>query len=172
MRSPAHSAASRRLLSLAPNAVARRLATKRWGATMLTLYQLENFIVVAKHRNITRAARELHVSQSAVSQQIERLEENLRVTLIRKKRRGIELTEPGVSVRTKCERILSRVNALKKINGPRTDTEALDCGVQTNGSLESEILRRRSAAHAWPKNSDRRREVRKQKMNRKGPGVA
>ena len=65
---------------------------------MLSLYRLEVFIAVAKHLNITRAARELHVSQSAVSQQIERLEENLRVTLIRKTRRGIELTEDRKSV--------------------------------------------------------------------------
>jgi len=84
---------------------------------MLTLYQLEVLITVAKHLNITRAARALHVSQSAVSQQIERLEENLRVTLIKKTRRGIELTEQGASVRLASERILSGVNALKKKYG-------------------------------------------------------
>jgi DNA-binding transcriptional LysR family regulator len=84
---------------------------------MLTLYQLEVLITVAKHLNITRAARSLHVSQSAVSQQIERLEENLRVTLIKKTRRGIELTEQGASVRIASERILSGVNALKKKYG-------------------------------------------------------
>ena len=86
---------------------------------MLSLYRLEVFIAVAKHLNITRAARELHVSQSAVSQQIERLEENLRVTLIRKTRRGIELTEQGASVRIDSERILSGVNALKMKYRPR-----------------------------------------------------
>ena len=106
-----------------------RLGCERGGApshnktpertTMLTLNRLEVFIAVAKHLNITRAARELHVSQSAVSHQIERLEENLRVTLIRKKRRGIELTEPGKSVRIDCERILSRISALKKKYAPR-----------------------------------------------------
>ena len=84
---------------------------------MLTLYQLEVFIAVAKHLNITRAARALHVSQSAVSQQIERLEGNLRVTLIMKSRRGIDLTEAGVSVRSESEKILARVNALKKNYG-------------------------------------------------------
>ena len=86
---------------------------------MLTLYQFEVFSTVAKHLNITRAAHALHVSQSAVSQQIERLEENLRVTLIKKTRRGIELTEQGASVRIDSERIMSLVNALKKKHGPR-----------------------------------------------------
>jgi DNA-binding transcriptional LysR family regulator len=86
---------------------------------MLTLYQLENFIAVAKHLNITRAARELHVSQSAVSQQIERLEENLRVTLIKKKRRGVELTKFGGSARIDIEKILLRLHTLKKKFGPR-----------------------------------------------------
>ena len=86
---------------------------------MLTLYQFEVYIAVAKYLNITRAARELHVSQSAVSQQVERLEENLRVTLIKKTRRGIELTEQGASVRIESARILARVNALKKKYGPR-----------------------------------------------------
>ena len=86
---------------------------------MLTLYQFEVYSAVAKHLNITRAARALHVSQSAVSQQIARLEENLRVTLIKKIRRGVELTKAGVSVRSDIERILSIVNALKKKLGPR-----------------------------------------------------
>ena len=84
---------------------------------MLTLNQLEVFIAVANHLNITRAARALHVSQSAVSQQVERLEENLRVTLIMKSRRGIDLTAAGVSVRIQSEKILAGVNALKKNHG-------------------------------------------------------
>jgi len=84
---------------------------------MLTLYQFEVYIAVAKYLNITRAARELHVSQSAVSQQIERFEENLRVTLIKKRRRGVELTEHGASVRIESKRILARVDALKKKYG-------------------------------------------------------
>jgi DNA-binding transcriptional LysR family regulator len=108
-------------------AIAERFGSERGGApsrnktlgriAMLTLYQLEVFIAVAKHLNITRAARALHVSQSAVSQQIERLEGNLRVTLIMKSRRGIDLTEAGVSVRIESEKILARVNALKKNYG-------------------------------------------------------
>lgn len=86
---------------------------------MLTLYQLEVFFAVAKHLNITRAARELHVSQSAVSQQIGRLEEYLRVTLIKKTRRGVELTAGGTRILSEVKRILPRINALKTKSGPR-----------------------------------------------------
>jgi DNA-binding MarR family transcriptional regulator len=119
MRSPRLSPAICRLLNgLTRNAAARHLTKKTPGRTaMLTLYQLEVFVAVARHLNITRAARALHVSQSAVSQQIDRLEENLRVTLIKKARRGIDLTEAGVSVRIESENILARVNALKKNYG-------------------------------------------------------
>lgn len=56
---------------------------------------LRAFASVARHLNMTRAAEELHLSQSAVSQQIKALEDNLGVDLFRRVGRRLVLTEPG-----------------------------------------------------------------------------
>jgi len=53
------------------------------------------------------------------SQQIERLEENLRVTLIKKTRRGVELTAEGTGIQSEVKKFLPRINALKTKSGPR-----------------------------------------------------
>lgn len=59
------------------------------------LNPLRTFEVVARTRNLTRAAIELHVGQSAVSKQLSVLEEYLGVELFRRERRGISLTLMG-----------------------------------------------------------------------------
>jgi DNA-binding transcriptional LysR family regulator len=81
--------------------------------TMLTLHRLEVFIAVAKRLNVTHAARELHISQPAASREIRQLEYALSVRLIKKKRRGIELTESGSNLRVEVESILARLRALE-----------------------------------------------------------
>jgi len=59
------------------------------------LNPLRTFEAVARLRNLTQAARELHVGQSAVSKQLRVLEEYLGVKLYRRAQRGINLTEEG-----------------------------------------------------------------------------
>lgn len=56
---------------------------------------LRVFEVVARTRNLTAAAQELHVSQSAVSRQIAVLETYLGVELFRRERHGVALTRAG-----------------------------------------------------------------------------
>ncbi len=53
------------------------------------------FESVARHGRVARAAEELHVSASAVSQQIKQLEENLGITLFRREKRQLSLTQEG-----------------------------------------------------------------------------
>lgn len=67
------------------------------------LNPLRTFEVVARTRNLTRAALELHVGQSAVSKQLNVLEEYLGVELFRRERRGISLTPMGEDL---AERII------------------------------------------------------------------
>lgn len=59
------------------------------------LNPLKVFEVVARTNNLTSAAAELHVSQSAVSRQIAVLEEYLGVQLFMRERVGVKLTEVG-----------------------------------------------------------------------------
>ena len=51
------------------------------------------FCVVAKCKNITRAAEQLHISQPAISKSIKSLEEQLGGTLFIRTKRGVFLTE-------------------------------------------------------------------------------
>ena len=50
---------------------------------------------VAELRNVTKAARRLHVAQPALSRQIQDLEAELGLKLLERSTRGIKLTEAG-----------------------------------------------------------------------------
>jgi DNA-binding transcriptional LysR family regulator len=59
------------------------------------LSQLQVFLVVARVNSFSRAARELGVSVSAVSQTVKQFEEQLQVTLLARTTRSVSLTEVG-----------------------------------------------------------------------------
>ena len=59
----------------------------------LELYRI--FYVVAKHKHMTKASEELHISQPAISQSIKKLEDQLGGTLFLRSNKGMELTEEG-----------------------------------------------------------------------------
>ncbi len=61
------------------------------------LNPLRVFEVVARTQNLTAAAQELHVSQSAVSRQIASLETYLGIGLFRRERHGVALTRVGAT---------------------------------------------------------------------------
>lgn len=59
----------------------------------LTLYRA--FYAVATHLNISIAAKELYISQPAISKSIKKLEDNLGTALFVRNSRGVKLTEEG-----------------------------------------------------------------------------
>lgn len=59
------------------------------------LSQYKIFYEVAKAGNISRAAKELYISQPAISKSISKLEDSLEVTLFTRNSRGVQLTEEG-----------------------------------------------------------------------------
>jgi DNA-binding transcriptional LysR family regulator len=73
------------------------------------LRQLEYFAAVARHRHFTRAADALYVTQSALSQQVRRLEEELGLALLLRTSRGVELTAAGEDLLARAESILAEV---------------------------------------------------------------
>ncbi|HLQ24282.1 MAG TPA: LysR family transcriptional regulator, partial [Acidiferrobacterales bacterium] len=60
------------------------------------------------------ASRELHVSQSSISQQLKLLEEEYEVKLYNKIGRGIELTEKGRLLLIDVKPILDQIKKLKE----------------------------------------------------------
>ena len=53
------------------------------------------FYEVAKSGNISKAAKELYISQPAISKSISKLEDNIGVTLFSRNSRGVSLTLEG-----------------------------------------------------------------------------
>lgn len=62
---------------------------------MSNLRHLRAFVEVARHRSISRAAAEVHLSQPAITQAITKLEQQLGVSLFDRRPDGMYPTEPG-----------------------------------------------------------------------------
>jgi LysR family transcriptional activator of nhaA len=73
----------------------------------LNYHHLHYFWAVAKQGNLTRAAEQLRVSQSALSTQIRQLEEQLGQPLFTRQGRSLLLTEPGRIALTYAEQIFA-----------------------------------------------------------------
>src|SRR4051794_41256560 len=69
---------------------------------------VRSFVAVAETGGTTRAAAVLHLTQSAVSQQIKRLEEGLGCELFRRDRKRMRLTEAGGRLLARGRRVLAR----------------------------------------------------------------
>jgi DNA-binding transcriptional LysR family regulator len=67
----------------------------RKPASIASLDFFKGFEAAARHLSFTKAAEELFLTQSAVSRQIQALEERLGVKLFTRRNRGLALTEPG-----------------------------------------------------------------------------
>jgi DNA-binding transcriptional LysR family regulator len=73
----------------------------------LDLELLRSFVAVADRESFARAADQVHRTQSAVTQQMARLEEQLGVALFRKVGRSKRLTEHGVRLLDYARRLLA-----------------------------------------------------------------
>ena len=65
--------------------------------TTVDLRQFRYLIAVAEERHFGRAAAQLHIAQSGLSQQILKLERSVGVQLLVRDRRGVEITDAGRS---------------------------------------------------------------------------
>lgn len=72
----------------------------------LNFHLLEQFVVLARAKNFTRAAEELHLSQPALSRAIQKLEDQLGQPLFERKPREIVLTDLGVVLLDRAKDIL------------------------------------------------------------------
>jgi DNA-binding transcriptional LysR family regulator len=82
---------------------------RRAQCTTMDLRQLEYFTAVARHRHFRRAAESLYVTQSAVSQAVRRLENELGLELLRRTSHGVEITPAGEELLGRAEAILADV---------------------------------------------------------------
>ncbi|VVP16690.1 LysR family transcriptional regulator [Pseudomonas fluorescens] len=72
---------------------------------------LISFEAAARHESFTRAAEELSLTQGAICRQIASLEDFLSVELFRRSRRGVKLTEAGLSY---SRRVATQLDAVER----------------------------------------------------------
>ncbi len=77
----------------------------------MELTPLRSFLVIARLKNMTRAAAELHLTQPAVSSQLARLENELGEKLFQRTPRGMVLTEAGEVFRRHAEGAIREIEA-------------------------------------------------------------
>jgi DNA-binding transcriptional LysR family regulator len=79
----------------------------------LDLRQLRYFVTVARTRHFGRAAEQLHIAQSPLSQAIRQLESHLGAPLFERTTRRVDLTPAGEALLPEAVRILESVSAAR-----------------------------------------------------------
>ena len=69
----------------------------------LSSLHLDAFFAAAQSLNFSQAAKDLHITQSALSQRVKALEEDLDLTLFVRLPRGVQLTEAGERLLRYCQ---------------------------------------------------------------------
>jgi DNA-binding transcriptional LysR family regulator len=88
----------------------------------LSSLQLEAFMALARSKNFSEAARKIHITQSALSQRILNLEEELELTLFVREPGGARLTESGEKLLQHGQvREALEEDFLSKLKSPKKD---------------------------------------------------
>lgn len=74
------------------------------------IYELHLFHLVAEHRSFTKAAEVAGITQSAVTRQVQGIEESLGVGLFERTTRSVQLTPAGQMLLTESGRLLGSVD--------------------------------------------------------------
>ncbi len=94
---------------------------------MIETRLLHYFLTVARERNITNAAKALHITQPTLSRQMTLLEEELGARLFSRDSRPLALTDEGILLRRRAEEILVLVD--------RAEAEVSACDGQVEGTI-------------------------------------
>jgi len=80
----------------------------------MELHQLRYVVAVARTGNFSRAAEQCHVSQPSLSQQVQKLEDELGERLFDRMKRTVKLTVAGGSFLPRAVKILAEVDAARR----------------------------------------------------------
>ncbi len=111
---------------------------------MMTLAQLRTFQTVARLNSFSRAAEELHLTQPAVSGQVDALETTLKVKLFDRIGKKIALAAAGQAVLKAADDILGRVTELQReladLSGLKAGALCIGASEVVGGYLLPELL--------------------------------
>lgn len=75
----------------------------------MKLHQIQALVAVVEHGSIRAAARELHLTQAALTKSLRLLEEDSGVALLIRKSRGVVLTEAGQRLHARAQLVMRQV---------------------------------------------------------------
>ena len=101
---------------------------------MLNLELYKVFHTVAKCGSLTKASRELYISQPAVSQSVKQLEERLGVRLFNRTRKGMELSPSGKLIFEKADEALKLI---EEAESAIAETQTAPAGLIRIGATDS-----------------------------------
>ena len=116
-----------------------------------TIRQLQYFVAVAEQGTVSRAAQNLSISQSSVTQAIKELESDLGIELFERHPRGLNITHKGHQFLRHATKILADVSDARRsfFGGREATTGRLQLGVTSlvAGYVLSDLLARYRRAH-------------------------
>lgn len=81
----------------------------------MTITQLKYVLAIAEHKNFTKAAEKCFVTQPTLSTQIQKLEEQLDITIFDRGKKPIELTEVGKKIVSQAKNIVNEADRIQDI---------------------------------------------------------
>lgn len=104
------------------------------------LRQVRAFLAAARLNSFTRAAAELHVSQSTLTIQIKNLEDELGVVLFERNKKHVSLTPSGMDLLPSFERVLADAGALFEQAHGNTGLQRGSLRIAAVPSLAAQLL--------------------------------
>ena len=105
-------------------------------------FQLTCFLTAAETLSFVKAARQLNVTQPAITHQIRSLEEELNTQLFKRTTRSVEITQEGLIFLNDAKNVLNIITlAKKRFEEPVVDERQFFCG-----SSRSSLWVRRSSS--------------------------
>ena len=120
----------------------------------MTLHQLRIFAAMARHSSITKAARELNMSQPAVSHQLKLLEDEFEQSFHTSSKSGVRLTPEGEAFLARTAPILAEAEDVERSfkpsqKRPKSDRLVVGANHTISTTLLPESLMAFKQSHPW-----------------------
>ena len=114
---------------------------------MIDSEQLRQFLSVARHMNLTKAANDMYISHSTVSRNISKLEEQFGVQLMMRTNRSVSLTPAGQYLAREGEKILGQLDRLETDMAQFRTQNAAHLHISMFNFYNNDIFRRYEQFH-------------------------
>ncbi|NYH78223.1 DNA-binding transcriptional LysR family regulator [Actinopolyspora biskrensis] len=131
---------------------------------VMEIFHLRYFVAVAENLSFSRAARQLHMATSPLSQRIRDLERELGMTLLERDSHNVELTEAGRHLLPTAKDVVHRFDdipwRMRQAVGSSTPTVSIGVAPGLHSRVRDRLIRleRRCAQDfrikRWPANTD------------------